>query len=138
MYIQKQLKIKTKGRGTYDLTPEITEIIQQSKVETGLCHVFIHHTSASLIICENAAPEVLQDLEYFMQKSAPDGDPNYLHNDEGPDDMSAHIRSILTQTETTLPIKNGNCILGIWQGVFLWEHRTSAHTRQITITLQGE
>ena len=138
MYIQKQLKIKTKGRGTYDLTPEITEIIQQSKLETGLCHVFIHHTSASLIICENAAPEVLQDLEYFMQKYAPDGDTNYQHDDEGPDDMSAHIRSVLTQTETTLPIKNGNCILGTWQGVFLWEHRTSAHTRQITITLQGE
>lgn len=100
--------------------------------------MFIHHTSASLMVTENADPSVRRDLEYFMSKLVQDGDPGFLHDQEGPDDMSAHIRTVLTQTEVTLPITRGRSALGIWQGVFIWEHRTHPHQRLITITLQGE
>ena len=138
MYWQDKLTVPSSGRGTYDISQSIIEMIQRSGVQQGLCHLFIHHTSASLIICENADPAVRQDLETFMAKLSPDGDPMFTHRSEGDDDMPAHIRSVLTQTELSVPITNGSSSLGTWQGVYLWEHRTAPHQRQITVTIHGE
>ena len=129
---------ETKGRGTHELTAQIRECISNSGITDGLCHVFVHHTSASLMLCENADPSVRSDLETFMSRIAPDGDPQYEHAAEGPDDMPAHIRSILTQTEITLPVENGRPDLGTWQGLYLWEHRHHPHRRKITVTVVGE
>ena len=133
---QKTLKIQTQTRGTYDISHDIQNIVTENNIETGLCHLFLQHTSASLIFCENADATVRADLESFMAKIAPDGDPSYLHDMEGPDDMPAHIRTILTQNSLTIPISNGRCVLGTWQGIYLWEHRTMAHTRKLIVTLQ--
>lgn len=137
-YMKQQiLNIETKGRGTYDISNEIQKVIHENNIHTGLCHLFLQHTSASLILCENADATVRTDLENFMARIAPDGDPIYRHDMEGPDDMPAHIRTILTQNSLTIPISNGRCALGTWQGVYLWEHRTAAHKRQLIITLQN-
>ena len=136
--VQTQLTIQTHGRNTYNITHDIETVIHKSSISTGLCHVFIHHTSASLIITENADPDVRHDLETLIQRMAPDGDPAYRHTLEGIDDMSAHMRNILTQTEMTLPIRHGRSALGTWQGLFLWEHRTGNFQRQLTITIMGE
>lgn len=133
---QKILNIETQGRGTYDISDEIQKIIHENSIHTGLCNLFLQHTSASLILCENADPTVRVDLENFMARIAPDGDPVYQHDMEGADDMPAHIRTILTQNSLTIPISNGRCALGTWQGIYLWEHRTLGHKRQIIITLQ--
>lgn len=130
--------INTLGRGTYNITREIEKIIHNSQIKTGLCNIFIKHTSASLIISENADPDVRHDLECFMERIAPDGDSRYLHQDEGPDDMPAHIRSVLTQTALTIPVTNGNAGLGVWQGVYCWEHRTHPHQRSLIITVTGD
>ena len=137
MFRQK-LIIDTRGRGTHEITRQVQQAVERSGVEKGLCHVFIHHTSASLIVCENADPTVRRDLESYAARLAPDGDPSYAHDSEGPDDMSAHIRSILTLTSLTIPIESGRCDLGTWQGIFLWEHRTSPHRRRITVTVAGD
>lgn len=134
---QQIFSYQTHGRNTYNLTHEIEAIIRESGIETGLCHIFIHHTSASLIITENADPDVRKDLETIMTRLAPDADPEYLHTLEGPDDMSAHVRNILTQTEITIPVTNGRSGLGTWQGVFLWEHRTGSFNRRITVTISS-
>ncbi len=138
MIKQQQISITTDGRSTTNITREINHIIRESGVNNGLCHVFIQHTSASLIITENADPAVRKDLEYFMSKLVIDGDPHYIHDQEGPDDMSAHIRNVLTQTEITIPIHHGHSGLGTWQGVFVWEHRSMPHQRQLLITINGE
>ncbi len=135
---QLELHIETGGRGTYDLTGQVTEAVQQSGIVTGLCHIFLRHTSASLMLCENADPAVMQDLEAFMSRLTPDGDPLYTHTAEGPDDMSAHVRSVLTHSDLNVPIREGRCDLGTWQGIFLWEHRIAAHRRSITLTISGE
>lgn len=134
---QGSISTKTSGRNTYNITQDIERIIQQSGIETGLCHIFIQHTSASLIITENADPDVRYDLETIMARLAPDADPEYRHTLEGPDDMSAHVRNILTQTEMQIPVSNGRSGLGTWQGVFLWEHRTGSFNRHITVTVTG-
>jgi len=134
---QQILNIETKGRGTYDISNEIQKVIHENNIHTGLCHLFLQHTSASLILCENADATVRTDLENFMARIAPDGDPVYRHDMEGPDDMPAHIRTILTQNSLTIPVSNGRCTLGTWQGVYLWEHRTAAHKRQLIITLHN-
>lgn len=134
---QQILNIETKGRGTYDISDEIQKVIHENNIHTGLCHLFLQHTSASLILCENADATVRTDLENFMARIAPDGDPIYRHDMEGPDDMPAHIRTILTQNSLTIPISNGRCAVGTWQGIYLWEHRTAAHKRQLIITLQN-
>jgi secondary thiamine-phosphate synthase enzyme len=131
------IKVATRGRGTMEITSQIQKIVAQSGAMTGLCNVFIHHTSASLIVCENADPSVRSDLERFARDLVPDGDPRFEHVDEGPDDMPAHVRSIFTQTSLSIPIAEGRCSLGTWQGVFLWEHRHAAHRRQITVTVLG-
>ncbi|MBT8066695.1 MAG: secondary thiamine-phosphate synthase enzyme YjbQ [Gammaproteobacteria bacterium] len=138
MIDQRELRVSTKGRGTYDITGDVQRAVRDSGVTSGLCHVFICHTSASLMLCENADPSVMRDLETFMSRQVPDGDPIFTHTAEGPDDMPAHIRSILTQSDLNLPVRQGSCALGTWQGVFLWEHRRSPHTRRVVITLQGE
>lgn len=133
---QEMLNIETNGRGTYDVSNEVQSIVDKNNIQSGLCHLFLQHTSASLILCENADATVRTDLENFMVRIAPDGDPVYLHDMEGPDDMPAHIRTILTQNSLTIPIVNGRCALGTWQGIYLWEHRTTGHTRSLMITLQ--
>ena len=131
------LEISTRGRGFLDISAELQAMVQQSGVPAGICHVFLRHTSASLLITENADRDVRRDLENFITRLVPDGDPAYFHDMEGPDDMPAHIRSVLTCTEITLPIRNGRLALGTWQGVYLWEHRTRPHQRRLDITIIG-
>jgi len=138
MFHRGELDIATRGRGTYDITSEVARVVRASGAQEGLATVFIHHTSASLIICENADPSVRQDLETFARKLVPDGDPMFTHDAEGDDDMPAHIRSVLTQTSIGIPIVGGTLALGTWQGLYLWEHRTSPHRRHVTVTVIGE
>ena len=138
MVFQKTITLSTLGRGTSNITRQIEDIINQSDVNIGLVNIFVHHTSASLILCENADSTVRSDLEYFMEKITPDGDPMYQHRDEGPDDMSAHVRTVLTDSSLSIPINNNSSMLGIWQGIYLWEHRTHPHNRKITVTIYGE
>ena len=128
----------TDGRGTYEITREIQAAVRESGIRTGLCHVFIRHTSASLMLCENADPDVRRDLETFMARTVPDGDPDFVHTAEGPDDMPAHVRSVLTQTDLNLPVRDGRCALGTWQGIYLWEHRSAPHRRTLIVTVNGE
>ncbi len=137
MFEQHKITVPTNGRSIIEITSRVAEILQRSNVVHGLCHVFLHHTSASLMINENADSNVLQDLENYIARLVRDGDPAYLHDQEGPDDMAAHIRSVLTQTEITIPVQSGRLALGTWQGLFLWEHRLQAHQRNITLTLNG-
>jgi secondary thiamine-phosphate synthase enzyme len=138
MYHQESIVIQTRGRGTYDVRGQVDDIVSSAGISTGLCHIFIHHTSASLILCENADPTVRQDLERFMAAVVPDGAAMFKHVSEGPDDMPAHVRSVLTQTDLTLPVSNRRCGLGIWQGIYVWEHRTAPHRRKLTVTVNGE
>ena len=134
---QRELVVTTKGRGTYDISRDVESAVRESGVTSGLCHVFIRHTSASLMLCENADPSVMRDLETFMSRQVPDGDPMFTHTAEGPDDMPAHVRSILTQSDLNLPVVDGHCALGTWQGIYLWEHRHAPHTRRVIVTVQG-
>jgi len=129
--------VATEGRSTNLVSAEVDAIVERSKVREGLATIFIHHTSASLILCENADPSVRRDLEAFAQRLCPDGDPDYTHRDEGPDDMSAHLRSVLTQASISIPVAEGRCDLGTWQGLYLWEHRNHAHRRRVTVVVQG-
>lgn len=138
MISQHQLTVATAGRGTYDISRDVQRAVADSGISIGTCHAFIRHTSASLMLCENADPAVLRDLETFMQRTVPDGDPMFTHTAEGPDDMPAHVRSVLTQSDLNLPIRDGRCALGTWQGVFLWEHRHAPHTRSVLLTMAGE
>ncbi|MCG6863334.1 MAG: secondary thiamine-phosphate synthase enzyme YjbQ [Chromatiaceae bacterium] len=138
MIAQKRLSIATRGRGTYDISRDVEQAVRESGMTTGICHIFVHHTSASLILCENADPTVRHDLDAFMARLVPDGDPLFDHTQEGPDDMPAHVRSILTNMDLTLPVSDGRCALGTWQGIYLYEHRTHAHRRQVTVTVSGE
>ena len=138
MISQDELVVATQGRGTYDLSARVQDLVAASGIKMGMCHVFIRHTSASLMLCENADPSVRLDLETFMSKQVPDGDPMFTHTAEGPDDMPAHVRSILTQSDLNLPVSAGQCALGTWQGIYLWEHRHAPHTRHVVVTVQGE
>ena len=138
MMAQEHLSIATRGRGMVEITRTIAKIVRQSGVRTGLCNVFLRHTSASLILSENADPAVLTDLETVLAGLAPDGDPRYVHDAEGPDDMAAHIRAVLTSSSIDIPVTDGNLALGTWQGLFLWEHRLAPHTRQVIVTINGE
>lgn len=132
-----EISVSTQGRGTYDVTEEVSGIVRESGVITGLCHVYNAHTSASLMLCENADPDVRRDLETFMADLVPDGDPRFVHRAEGPDDMPAHVRSVLTHSELTIPIRDGRLALGTWQGLYLWEHRTAPHRRRLVVTILG-
>ena len=138
MIVQSEVRVSTRGRGTYDLSRDVQNAVAASDVRTGLCHVFICHTSASLMLCENADPSVMRDMESFMSARVPDGDPMFTHTAEGPDDMAAHVRSVLTGSDLNLPVRNGRCALGTWQGVYLWEHRHAPHERRVIVTVQGE
>jgi secondary thiamine-phosphate synthase enzyme len=135
--LQQKITVATRGRGSYDITGEIQRLVQTSGVRSGLCQLFVHHTSASLMLCENADPTVRADLERFMARLVPDGDPLFQHDDEGPDDMPAHVRTVLTQSGLTIPVTGGFCDLGTWQGIYLWEHRTAGYRRVVTVTVWG-
>ncbi len=138
MIAQSEIRIDTGGRGTYDFTRDVQDAVRQSGITTGLCHLFIRHTSASMMLCENADPSVRRDLETFMAQQVPDGDPMFTHTAEGPDDMPAHVRSILTQSDLNIPVSDGRCALGTWQGIYLWEHRQAPHARRVIVTVQGD
>lgn len=137
MLHQATLGVATRGRGTWEITRQVADVVRDSGVATGLCHLFIRHTSASLVITENADPAVREDLERFMARVAPDGDPLWRHADEGPDDMPAHIRSVLSDVSLTVPVCDGRCALGTWQGIHVWEHRQHPHRREVMVTVQG-
>jgi secondary thiamine-phosphate synthase enzyme len=137
MFQRKKLNLSTRGRGTYDITRDVAEIVRASGIADGLATVFVHHTSASLIVCENADPSVRSDLEAFLARLVPDGDPLFTHTAEGDDDMPAHVRSVLTQTSIGIPVEHGKLALGTWQGLYLWEHRTSPHARSISVSIVG-
>jgi secondary thiamine-phosphate synthase enzyme len=134
---QKTLTFRTRGRGTTEITSEVEGAVREAGVKTGVCNVFLQHTSASLILCENAAPAVRQDLETLLSRLAPDGDPEYAHDDEGADDMAAHARSVLTTNSLQIPVSDGRMALGTWQGIYLWEHRLAPHTRNVVVTVIG-
>lgn len=138
MIAQSEVRVATRGRGTYDLSRDVQAAVRASGIRTGLCHVFICHTSASLMLSENADPSVMRDMESFMSAQVPDGDPMFTHRAEGPDDMAAHVRSVLTGSDLSIPVCDGRCALGTWQGVYLWEHRYSPHERRVVVTVQGD
>ncbi|MGK7945446.1 MAG: secondary thiamine-phosphate synthase enzyme YjbQ [Microcystaceae cyanobacterium] len=134
---QRTLTIGTTGKCFHNITAKVESVVAESGLEMGLCTVFICHTSASLIIQENADPDVLQDLNTFFAKLVPEDSRLYLHSTEGPDDMPAHIRSVLTQTSLQIPFSQGRLVLGIWQGIYLWEHRQHNHRRKVVVHLNG-
>lgn len=134
---QHVLKIKTRGRGTIEITSDVTDVVKTSGIDIGLIQIFVQHTSCSVMITENADPSVRRDLETLAQRWAPDGDPAYHHDAEGDDDMAAHARSILSGTAVSVPVGNGRLMLGTWQGIYLWEHRSVPHTRTIVVTVMG-
>ena len=138
MVFQKTIEVQTRGRGTYDVSADVQTVVAGTGIGQGLCQVFVHHTSASLMLTENADPDVRHDLESFMSRLVPDGDALYRHTSEGDDDMAAHVRSVLTQSGISLPVGGGRCLLGTWQGIYLWEHRSSPHRRRVTVTVIGE
>lgn len=138
MFRSRAIEVATRhGRGLYDITDEVQNAVAESAIRAGLCNVFIHHTSASLLINENADPQVLRDLEAFFNRLVPDGDSLYRHTAEGPDDMPSHVRAALTQTSLTIPVADGRCALGTWQAVYLYEHRHASHRRRVTISVLG-
>ncbi len=135
---QDSFTLSTDGRGTFDITGEVAARVAAADVQRGLCTLFLHHTSASLIVCENADPAVRADLETWLARAVPDGDPSFRHDAEGPDDMPAHVRTALTATSLGLPVAGGRLDLGTWQGVYVYEHRHRGHRRRISLTLVGE
>lgn len=138
MLHQQTFTFRTRGRGTFEITADLARIVAASGVQAGLCHVFLQHTSASLVLTENADPGVRRDLETAMARLAPDADPANVHDAEGPDDMPAHLRSALTSNSLTIPCAQARLLLGTWQGVYLWEHRRAPHARTVVVTVQGE
>lgn len=132
-----ELTVATRGRGTYELTTELQAAVAGSGVAVGLATLFVHHTSASLFINENADPDVRRDLDAFLERLVPDGDRLFMHTAEGPDDMPAHVKVALTATSLSVPVADARADLGTWQGVYLWEHRRAPHRRRVTITVVG-
>ena len=133
-----ELTIATRGRGLYEFTRDVEKWLAQNKFHDGLLTIHLQHTSASLLIQENADPDVRRDLESFFQRLVPDGDPLFIHNAEGDDDMPAHIRTALTTVNLSLPVRAGRPALGTWQGIYLWEHRIQPHTRRVALHFIGE
>ena len=127
----------TRGRGTLDITHEVERCLRASAIVCGIAQVFVRHTSCSVIITENADPAVRRDMETLAQRWAPDADRSYSHDTEGPDDMAAHARSVLTGTSVSVPVTGGTLLLGTWQGIYLWEHRAQPHTREVCVTIVG-
>jgi secondary thiamine-phosphate synthase enzyme len=134
MIEQATLRIQTTGRSLIDITREVAKVIARLSAQQGLCSVFVQHTSASLLISENADPAVCRDLERYFSRLVADGDRLFEHDAEGPDDMPAHVRSVLTGSSLTIPIDGGQLLLGTWQGIYLWEHRHEAHLRNVVVT----
>lgn len=134
---QSILEFSTAGRGTREITDAVARVVAASGLQSGLAHVFVQHTSCSLTITENADPDVRRDLETILARLAPDADPAYRHDTEGPDDMAAHARSVLTDVALTVPVGGGRLLLGTWQGIFLWEHRTAPQRRHVVVTVIG-
>ena len=132
---RRTLTFSTPGRGAHRIGPQVRDALREAGIETGLCHLFLQHTSAGLMIMENADPDVLRDIELWLSTHVLDGDPRYAHTDEGPDDMSAHIRTLLTETSLWVPVEHGRLALGTWQGLYLFEHRTSPHRRRVVVTV---
>jgi len=133
-----ELRTETRGRGFYDLTPQIARLVDDSALQSGLATIHLQHTSASLVIQENADPDVRRDLEAFFSRMVPDGDSLFIHTSEGDDDMPAHVRTSLTAVNLSIPILKGRLALGTWQAVYLWEHRHIPHTRRVIVHLLGE
>jgi len=136
--LQQSILVETASPGLVEVTPEVAKIVAASGIETGLAHVFCRHTSASLLIQENADPDVQRDLVAFFKRLVPDGDPLFIHRAEGPDDMPAHVKTALTQTTLTIPIADGAMLLGTWQGIYLFEHRHRPHRRSIIVHVVGD
>jgi secondary thiamine-phosphate synthase enzyme len=136
-HYQKLLRISTTGKSFHNVTSKVATIVAESGVKTGICTLFLRHTSASLVIQENADPDVLTDLANFMAKLVPEGN-YYIHDAEGADDMPGHIRTVLTHTSETIPINNGYLVLGTWQGIYIWEHRQHNHNRELVVHIYGE
>ncbi len=138
MIYRGELTVPTRGRGIYDITQDVVRLVRESRAQEGLATLWIAHTSASLIVGENADPSVRVDLEAFMARLAPDGDRLFTHDAEGDDDMPAHVRSVLTQTSIGIPLARGQLVLGTWQGLYLWEHRKAPHQRRLILSVIGE
>ncbi len=134
---QKQFTVATHTRSTHEITEAVERAVADSGVETGLAHVFLHHTSASLMLCENVDPDVREDLERFFSRLVTDGDAVFRHRSEGDDDMSAHVRTVITHSDLTIPVTDGRLALGRYQGVYVWEHRYRGYSRQLTVTING-
>jgi secondary thiamine-phosphate synthase enzyme len=135
---QRILEFSTFGRGSRDISAAVSGVVAESDIRCGLAQVFVQHTSCSLLITENADPDVRHDLETIIRRLVPDGDPAYRHDTEGPDDMAAHARSMLTATGLSVPVGAGGLLLGTWQGIFLWEHRVGEHRRKVVVTVIGD
>ena len=135
---QETLRVRTSGKGTYELSHELARLLRESGLSSGLMTVFCCHTSCSLVIMENADPSARRDLEDWMERHVPERDPHFTHTYEGPDDMPSHIKMALTRTSENIPFENGRMLLGTWQGCFLWEHRSASHNRTLRVTLVGK
>ena len=135
---QQLLKIQTTGKTLARFTSKVQSVVAESGIKTGLCTIFLRHTSASLIIQENADPDVLKDLANFFAKLVPEDGKSYIHDAEGSDDMPAHIRTVLTKTSEQIPIAQGRLLLGTWQGIYIWEHRQSGHYREVVVHITGD
>ncbi len=136
--LTKELLLRPSGQGLIEFTHQVTEVIHEAGIQQGLCTLFVRHTSASLIIQENADPSVRDDLEAFLNRLVPENDPIYTHTDEGPDDMPAHIKGVLTATTLSVPIVAGRLVLGTWQGIYLWEHRHHRSARKVVVHAIGQ
>lgn len=132
-----KLHVEAPGPGLHEITGEVSAVVQESGVDEGLCTLFLRHTSASLVIQENADPSARRDLEAWLDRLVPERDPIFTHTSEGPDDMPAHIKTALTANSLSIPISDGRMVLGTWQGIYLWEHRRPARSRQLVVHIQG-
>lgn len=130
--------LSARGAGLHEFTDKLAAVVSRARMKTGVAHVFCQHTSASLVIMENADPSARHDLAAWLDRFVPENDPHFTHTLEGPDDMPSHIKMALTRTSETIPIADGRLLLGTWQGVFLWEHRAAPHARRIVVTVLGE
>ena len=137
MAYQQTFEIRTRGRGTTEITAEVARLVRAAGIATGIAQVFVQHTSCAVMITENADPSVRRDLETLARRWAPDADPAYRHDTEGDDDMAAHARSVLAGSAVTVPVGKGELLLGTWQGIYLWEHRTGAQLRRVVVTVVG-
>jgi len=135
---QARIEVRTPGRGFLEVTARVAQVVADAGMETGMCHVFVRHTSCSLCVQENADPSARHDLERWLERLAPEGDPHYTHTAEGPDDMPSHLRALVTRTSEAIPVADGRLALGTWQGLYLCEHRARPHRRTLVVHLLGE